>query len=44
MKLNSFRVVPALPERLAGLREIAYNLRWSWDDDLRRPAIDCPAA
>ena len=35
MKLNSFRVVPALPERLAGLREIAYNLRWSWDDDLR---------
>ncbi|HUL75744.1 MAG TPA: alpha-glucan family phosphorylase [Vicinamibacteria bacterium] len=35
MKLNAFRVVPALPERLAGLREIAYNLRWSWDDDLR---------
>ena len=35
MKLNSFRVVPALPERLSGLREIAYNLRWSWDDDLR---------
>ena len=35
MKFNSFRVVPALPERLSGLREIAYNLRWSWDDDLR---------
>ncbi|HVO11299.1 MAG TPA: alpha-glucan family phosphorylase, partial [Vicinamibacteria bacterium] len=35
MKINSFRVVPALPERLAGLREIAYNLRWSWDDELR---------
>ena len=35
MKIDSFRVVPALPERLAGLREIAYNLLWSWDDDLR---------
>jgi starch phosphorylase len=35
MKFNAFRVVPALPERLLGLREIAYNLRWSWDDDLR---------
>jgi len=35
MKINCFRVVPALPERLSGLREIAYNLRWSWDDDLR---------
>jgi starch phosphorylase len=36
MKIQSFRVVPALPERLAGLREIAYNLLWSWDDDLRQ--------
>jgi starch phosphorylase len=35
MKIHSFRVVPALPERLQGLRDIAYNLLWSWDDDLR---------
>jgi glycogen phosphorylase len=35
LKLDAFRIVPALPERLSGLREIAYNLRWSWDDDLR---------
>jgi starch phosphorylase len=35
MKIHSFRVVPALPERLRGLREIAYNLLWSWDEDLR---------
>jgi len=36
MRIESFRVVPAIPERLAGLREIAYNLLWSWDDDLRQ--------
>jgi len=36
MRIESFRVVPAVPERLAGLREIAYNLLWSWDDDLRQ--------
>jgi starch phosphorylase len=35
MRIESFRVVPAVPERLSGLREIAYNLLWSWDDDLR---------
>ncbi|HXK09491.1 MAG TPA: alpha-glucan family phosphorylase [Vicinamibacteria bacterium] len=35
MRIHSFRVVPALPERLSGLRDIAYNLLWSWDDDLR---------
>ena len=35
MKIHSFRVVPALPERLQGLRDIAMNLLWSWDDDLR---------
>jgi starch phosphorylase len=35
MRIHSFRVVPALPERLQGLRDIAYNLLWSWDDDLR---------
>ena len=36
MMIEPFRVVPAIPERLAGLREIAYNLLWSWDDDLRQ--------
>jgi starch phosphorylase len=35
MRIHSFRVVPALPERLQGLRDLAYNLLWSWDDDLR---------
>ena len=35
MRIHSFRVVPALPERLQGLHDIAYNLLWSWDDDLR---------
>ena len=35
MRIHSFRVVPALPERLQGLRDIAMNLLWSWDDDLR---------
>ena len=35
MKVDSFRVVPALPEKLQGLREIAYNLLWTWDDELR---------
>ena len=36
MRLDTFQVVPALPERLAGLREMAYNLLWSWDDELRQ--------
>ncbi|NIV28819.1 MAG: DUF3417 domain-containing protein, partial [Anaerolineae bacterium] len=35
MQLDTFQVVPALPEKLQGLREIAYNLLWSWDEDLR---------
>ena len=35
MKLESFRVVPALPEKLKGLRELAHNLLWTWDDELR---------
>jgi starch phosphorylase len=29
--LHTYTVVPALPEPLAPLRELAYNLRWSWD-------------
>src|SRR3989304_6038454 len=35
MQLDTFQVVPALPEKLQGLREMAYNLLWSWDEDLR---------
>lgn len=35
MQLDTFQVVPALPEKLAGLREMAYNLLWSWDEGLR---------
>jgi len=35
MQLDTFQVVPALPEKLQGLREIAYNLLWSWDEELR---------
>ncbi len=33
--LDTFQVVPALPEKLAGLHEMAYNLVWSWDEGLR---------
>ena len=28
--IRSFAVVPALPLRLARLRDLAYNVRWSW--------------
>ena len=33
--LDTFQVVPALPEKLAGLRDMAYNLLWAWDEELR---------
>ena len=29
--LATFVVTPVLPERLARLRDLAYNLRWAWD-------------
>ena len=29
-RIRSFDVIPALPEPLAGLWDIAYNLWWSW--------------
>jgi glycogen phosphorylase len=29
--VREFTVVPALPSRLEALREIAHNLRWTWD-------------
>ena len=35
MRVDSFRVVPFLPERLKALRELAMNLLWSWDDEIR---------
>ena len=36
MKLDTFQVVPRLPDKLACLREMAYNLLWSWDEDVRQ--------
>ncbi len=33
MRIHQFQVTPALPDSLAPLKEIAYNLRWVWDHD-----------
>jgi starch phosphorylase len=33
--LRSFTVRPSLPPELAALEELAFNLRWSWDDRTR---------
>jgi starch phosphorylase len=33
--LHTYTVVPSLPERLAPLKELAFNLRWSWDHATR---------
>jgi starch phosphorylase len=30
---RTFSVVPSLPPRLAPLRELAYNLWWTWNLD-----------
>src|SRR5580700_1946146 len=35
--VHPFQVVPSLPEPLQGLRSLAFNLRWAWDQD----AIEC---
>ncbi len=32
-KIHQYAVHPAMPERLACLRELAYNLRWTWDHE-----------
>jgi starch phosphorylase len=32
-KLRTYTVVPALPEPLARIRELAYNVWWSWNGD-----------
>lgn len=34
-KIRTYTVVPAIPEPLARLRELAYNLWWSWNADAR---------
>lgn len=31
--IATFDVIPALPESLECLRDLAYNLRWAWDHD-----------
>lgn len=33
--LHTYTVIPSLPERLSPLKELAYNLRWSWDHPTR---------
>ena len=33
--LGTYHVVPSLPKSLERLREIAYNLHWSWNPDAR---------
>jgi starch phosphorylase len=33
--LGSYDVVPSLPENLEKLREVAYNLYWTWNQDTR---------
>src|SRR5215204_7058147 len=33
--LRSFTVRPSLPASLSALEEVAFNLRWSWDDQTR---------
>jgi starch phosphorylase len=33
--LGTYNVVPSLPENLEKLREVAYNLHWSWNPDSR---------
>lgn len=35
MRLNTFQVIPRIPERLGRLRDLALNLLWSWDEDVR---------
>ena len=33
--LRTFKVEPSLPDELAGLMELAYNLRWAWRGEMR---------
>ncbi len=34
MSIKTFQVYPKLPDNLKSLKEIAYNLMWSWDHDM----------
>ena len=38
--VRTYTVVPALPERLSALRDIAFNLWWSWTREARQLFID----
>ncbi len=33
--IQKYRVVPSLPNELVALRDLAYNLYWTWDHDIR---------
>lgn len=35
MRYQYFQVVPKVPEALSRLRELAFNLLWSWDENLK---------
>ena len=35
MRIAAYEVTPRLPARLEALRELAHNLLWSWDEELR---------
>jgi len=33
LPIRTFSVIPSLPSRIEGLRQVAYNLRWTWDHE-----------
>ena len=33
--IRTFRIKPSLPKELAGLLDLAYNLRWTWRGEVR---------
>ncbi|MCK4413545.1 MAG: alpha-glucan family phosphorylase [Candidatus Eisenbacteria sp.] len=33
MHIHKFQISPSLPQKLLPLKELAYNLRWTWDPD-----------
>jgi starch phosphorylase len=41
-RLDTFQVVPVPPARIAGLTDLAFNLLWTWDDEVRAifPRVD----
>ena len=32
--IHTFTIIPKLPDKLKCLKEIAYNLSWSWNNDI----------